>query len=107
MHTLLPASSCAVQVFVFALASERAGGQLGLMFCQGVSPTAYYLGTYIWYGLTTVTMDAMLLKANTQQEESLVTSSLAPGLVASFAFAFAAVGTMLLKENMHTISPSR
>ena len=36
------------QVFVFALASERAGGQLGLLSCQGVSPSAYFLGTYTW-----------------------------------------------------------
>lgn len=34
---------------MFTLASERAGGQLGLMFCQGVSPSAYFLGTYLWF----------------------------------------------------------
>jgi len=37
-----------LQVFVFTLASERAGGQLGLMLCQGVSPGAYFVGTYLW-----------------------------------------------------------
>lgn len=36
------------QVYVFSLASERVGGQLGLMLCQGVSPSAYAIGTYIW-----------------------------------------------------------
>lgn len=36
------------QVYVFSLASERVGGQLGLMLCQGVSPSAYAVGTYIW-----------------------------------------------------------